>query len=73
MPAGTSSPFYDAGTSYGMPSLDDMNIPEPEGVGPMNLNVRDGTRCSPARGYLRPVMGHQNLTVLTEAPIPVTF
>jgi choline dehydrogenase len=50
-----------------MPYLDDINIPEPEGVGPMNLNVRDGTRCSPAGAYLRPVMGHKNLTVLTEA------
>jgi choline dehydrogenase len=50
-----------------MPYFDDMNVPEPEGVGPMNLNVREGSRCSPARGYLRPVMGHQNLTVLTEA------
>ena len=40
--------LIDAGKSYGMPYLDDMNVPEPEGVGPMNLNVRDGTRCSPA-------------------------
>jgi hypothetical protein len=23
-----------------------MNVPEPEGVGPMNLNVRDGMRCA---------------------------
>jgi choline dehydrogenase len=59
--------FIEAGTSYGMPYLDDMNVPEPEGVGPMNLNVREGTRCSPAGAYLRPVMGHKNLTVLTEA------
>jgi choline dehydrogenase len=59
--------FIDAGPSYGMPYLDDVNVPEPEGVGPMNLNVRDGTRCSPAGAYLRPVMGNQNLTVLTEA------
>jgi choline dehydrogenase len=59
--------LIDAGRSYGMPYLDDINVPEPEGVGPMNLNVRDGTRRSPARAYLRPVMGHQNLTVLTEA------
>jgi len=59
--------LIDAGQSYGMPYLDDMNVPEPEGVGPMNENVRDGTRCSPSRAYLRPVMGNQNLTVLTEA------
>jgi choline dehydrogenase len=60
--------FLDAGRSYGMPYLDDLNVPEPEGVGPMNLNIKEGRRCSPADGYLRPVMGHKNLTVLTEAP-----
>jgi choline dehydrogenase len=59
--------FIDAGRSYGMPYLDDVNVPEPEGVGPMNLNVRDGIRCSPADAYLWPVMANQNLTVLTEA------
>jgi choline dehydrogenase-like flavoprotein len=61
--------LMDAGRSYGMPYLDDMNVPEPEGVGPMNLNVRDGTRCSPSRAYLWPVMGNKNLTVLTEAQV----
>jgi choline dehydrogenase len=60
--------FIDAGRSCGMPYLDDLNIPEPEGVGPMNLNIKEGRRCSPAGAYLRPVMGHKNLTVLTEAP-----
>ena len=59
--------FIDAGRSYGMPYFDDMNTPEPEGVGPFNLNVRDGARCSPFLAYLRPVMGHRNLTVRTEA------
>jgi choline dehydrogenase len=59
--------FIDAGRSYGMPDLDDLNVPEPEGVGPMNLNVRDGIRCSSADAYLWPVMANQNLTVLTEA------
>jgi choline dehydrogenase len=61
--------FLDAGRSYGMPYLDDLNVPEPEGVGPMNLNIKEGRRCSPVEGYLRPVMGEiNNLTVLTEAP-----
>ncbi|HKA87660.1 MAG TPA: GMC family oxidoreductase N-terminal domain-containing protein, partial [Haliangiales bacterium] len=59
--------FIDAGRSLGMPYLDDLNVPEPEGVGPMNLNIKDGKRCSPAGAYLRPVLGHKNLTVLTEA------
>ncbi len=59
--------LIDAGRSYGMPYLDDVNVPAPEGVGPDNLNVRDGARCSPSRAYLRPVIGHQSLMVLTEA------
>src|SRR5262249_16564786 len=60
--------FIEAGKSYGMPYLDDINVPEPEGVGPMNLNIKGGRRCSSADAYLRPVLGYQNLTVLTEAP-----
>ena len=56
--------FIDAGRSCGMQYLDDLNIPEPEGVGPMNLNIKEGRRCSPVGAYLRPVMGHKNLTVL---------
>jgi choline dehydrogenase len=61
--------LIDAGGSCGMPYLDDMNVAAPEGVGPMNLNVKGGARCSPAAAYLRPVMENQNLTVLTEARV----
>jgi choline dehydrogenase len=60
--------FIDAGRSCGMSYLDDLNVPEPEGVGPMNLNIKGGRRCSPAEAFLWPVMGNRNLTVLTEAP-----
>jgi choline dehydrogenase len=66
--------FLDAGRACGMPYLDDLNVPEPEGVGPMNQNVKGGTRCSPAGACLRPVMGNQNLTVLTGAEaVEMTF
>jgi choline dehydrogenase len=66
--------FIKAGRSYGMPYLDDMNVPEPEGVGPMNLNVRNGARSSLVDAYLRPVMDYKNLTVLTEAQaVKLTF
>jgi choline dehydrogenase len=66
--------FIDAGRSSGMPYVDDLNVPEPEGVGPMNLNIKGGRRCGPADAYLRPVMGNSNLTVLTEAPaVKLTF
>src|SRR5262249_33591217 len=59
--------LIDAGRSCGMPYLDDMNVPEPEGVGPMNLNVKGGARSGPAVAYLRPVMANPNLTILTGA------
>jgi choline dehydrogenase len=62
-----STALIDAGRSYGMPYLDDMNIPHPEGVGPQSLNVRDGRRCSPATAFLRPAMHSERLTVLTWA------
>ncbi len=66
--------FLDAGRACGMPYLDDLNVPEPEGVGTMQQNVKGGTRCSPAGAYLRPVMGHNNLTVLTGTEtVKVTF
>lgn len=61
--------LIDAGKSYGMPYLDDTNVPEPLGVGPDNLNVRDGVRCSTWSAYMRPVLGNPNLTVLTSAEV----
>ncbi len=61
--------LIDAGRSYGMAYIDDMNGPTAEGVGPINMNVRDGARDSTARAYLRPVMDHANLTVLTGATV----
>jgi choline dehydrogenase len=59
--------LVDAGRSCGMPYLDDINVPEPEGVGPMNLNVKRGAGCSPATAYFWPAMESLNITVLTEA------
>jgi choline dehydrogenase len=61
--------LVEAGRSCGMPYLDDLNVPAPEGVGPMNLNVRAGARHGPAEAYLRPVLGRKNLTVVTEARV----
>src|SRR5262249_22733028 len=61
--------LIEAGRSFGMPYLDDLNVPEPEGVGPMNVNVKGRARSSPAGAYLRPVMGRKNLTVVTGAQV----
>jgi choline dehydrogenase len=59
--------LIDAGRSYGMPYLDDMNVPRPEGVGPITMNVRNGRRCSTAEAFLRPVIADKRLTVMTSA------
>src|SRR5262249_25253907 len=62
-----STALIEAGRSYGMPYLDDISVPHPEGVGPQSLNVRAGLRCSPSRAFLHPVMDDEKLTVLTGA------
>jgi choline dehydrogenase len=59
--------FIEACRFSGMPYLDDMNVPHPEGVGPHNVNIRDGLRCSPSSAFLRPVIPRRNLTVWTGA------
>lgn len=59
--------FIAAGRACGMPHLDDLNAPRPEGVGVQNLNTQDGVRCSPSSAFLRPAMGKESLTVLTGA------
>ncbi len=59
--------LIDAGRSYGMPYLDDINVERPEGVGPLNLNVRDGVRCSSWEAYVTPILNHPRLTLLTNA------
>jgi choline dehydrogenase len=61
--------LIDGCRSFGLPYLDDANVPEPEGVGPMNLSVRGDSSCGPADAYLRPVACNRNLTVLTGARV----
>jgi len=64
-----SAAFIEAGESYGMPYLADTNGLQPEGVGPMSMNIREGKRDSTANGYLRPVIGQKNITVITGAKV----
>jgi choline dehydrogenase len=61
--------LIDAGRSYGMPYLGDINIEEPEGAGPLNMNVRGGMRCSSWEGYIAPILGHPRLTLLTDCTV----
>jgi choline dehydrogenase len=56
-----------AAQEAGVPFNDDHNGAELDGVGFVQLNIRDGRRHSVAEAFLRPVLGAPNLTVLTSA------
>jgi choline dehydrogenase len=59
--------FIDACVEAGIPSNEDFNGLAQEGVGFYQATQWGGLRCSAARGYLRPIIGHKNLTVLKRA------
>ena len=65
----TPNPLFDAwieaGAQAGYPPTPDMNGHRQEGMGRMDMTIRDGRRWSAARAYLRPAMGRPNLRVLT--------
>lgn len=49
------------------PISNDLNTPDREGVGPFQLTIRGGQRCSTAMAYLDPAMTRGNLTVVQHA------
>jgi choline dehydrogenase len=55
--------FIAAAVEAGYPRNADFNGAEQEGVGPLQLTVRNKRRCSAAVGYLRPAMKRPNLRV----------
>jgi choline dehydrogenase len=57
----------EAAAALGVPVIDDMNGPSNEGASFPNLHVVNGVRWSVSRGYLRPVMGRANLTIVTNS------
>ncbi len=63
----TDHPLHDAfvagSKQAGYPYNPDFNGAEQEGVGPLQLTVRNRRRCSTAAGYLKPVLTRPNLTV----------
>ena len=63
------SAFIDAGQQAGIPYNEDFNGKQQEGVGPFQLTINHGQRCSAAYAYLRPVMERSNLTVETGAQV----
>jgi choline dehydrogenase len=62
-----SRAFVDAAVAAGFPATDDFNGDHFEGAGLNDLTITEGARQSTAAGYLHPVAGRPNLTVLTGA------
>jgi choline dehydrogenase-like flavoprotein len=52
---------------YGIPYNPDFNGERQEGAGIYQITTRNNRRCSAAVGYLKPVLGRQNLTLVTGA------
>jgi choline dehydrogenase len=63
-----SHSFIEAAQGVGIPFNPDYNGEKADGVGWLQFTIHKGKRHSTATGYLHPVMGRPNLTVLTGAP-----
>ncbi|MFF1680376.1 GMC family oxidoreductase [Streptomyces sp. NPDC058256] len=59
--------FVDAALAVGIKPVDDFNGPDPEGVGPYPMNVRDGVRINTGMAYLTDsVRARANLEIRSE-------
>jgi choline dehydrogenase len=59
--------WLDAAQQAGYELTEDYNGFRQEGFGPMEMSVRDGTRCSAAKAYLYPARKRSNLRVIQHA------
>jgi 4-pyridoxate dehydrogenase len=57
--------WIDAGAAMGHPATPDYNGAQQEGFGRLQVNIRDGRRCSAAAAYLTPAKRRANLTIKT--------
>jgi choline dehydrogenase len=61
--------FVEAGRQAGYPVSSNMNEYQHEGMGPMEMSVKDGKRCSAAVAYLRPALKRGNIRVIKHAKV----
>lgn len=59
--------IIDSAVAAGIPLNADYNAGDQDGVSQMHLNLRDGQRLSTWAAYMRPVLDHENLTMVTGA------
>jgi choline dehydrogenase len=68
-PSATSKAFVEACTRLQYPVNPDFNAERIDGVGTVQLNVRNGWRCSTAVGYLKPNLRRKNLKLMTRSQV----
>jgi len=68
-PSATSQAFVEACTRLQHPVNPDFNGERIDGVGTVQLNVRNGWRCSTAKGYLTPNLRRKNLELMTRTHV----
>ena len=68
-PSATSRAFVEACTRLQYPVNPDFNGERIDGVGTVQLNVRNGWRCSTAVGYLKPNLKRKNLKLMTRTHV----
>jgi choline dehydrogenase len=61
--------FVEAGRQAGYSVSSNMNEYQHEGMGPMEMSVKDGKRSSTAAAYLRPALKRGNVRVITNAKV----
>ena len=66
-PHPASAAFVQAARNLGIPATDDFNGPSQEGVGYLQLMIRDGVRASTSSAFLRPALGRPNLKLEVNA------
>ena len=57
--------FRQAANQYGIPTVDDFNTGDNEGICYFHVNQKRGRRWSAARGFLKPVLHRKNLQLET--------
>ncbi|MFM9943452.1 MAG: GMC family oxidoreductase [Hyphomicrobiaceae bacterium] len=68
-PSQAAKAFVEACTRLQHPVNPDFNGERIDGVGMVQLNVRNGWRCSTAVGYLKPNLSRKNLNLMTETHV----
>ena len=64
---GMLAAVIDRAVELGFPLTPDMNVPNPEGLGPGASNIKDGIRQSTAVAYLAGARNRDNLTIIADS------